>query len=117
MARPKKTEGVDLDKRVGFRLSAADYEAFMAKVAESGMPCSEFIRTAVLENRTEIVVLAPETRELVFQFNKVGNNLNQLAKRIHEDHAQGVLDSNRYDWLNVRLVAIANYLKELVPQK
>jgi hypothetical protein len=116
MARPKKTEGVELEKRVGFRLSAADYEAFMAKVAESGLPCSEFMRKAVLENRTEIVVLAPETRDLVFQFAKIGNNLNQLAKRIHEDHAGGRLDQARYDWLNVRLVAIANYLKALVPK-
>ena len=116
MARPPKKEETALDTRVGFRLSKSDYEHYLQKVAESGMSASEFFREAVLGNKTEIVVLAPETRELVYHFAKVGNNLNQLAKRVHEDHAKGVLDGERYDWLNVRLVAIADYLKALIPE-
>ena len=115
MARPGKEPGQSLDTRVAFRLSSHDYETYKSKVKETGLTASEFFRTAVLENRTEIVVMSPEVRELVYHVNKIGNNLNQLTKRIHNDHQAGRLDQARYDWLLVHLVAVADYLKELIP--
>jgi hypothetical protein len=115
MARASKEIGQSLDTRVAFRLSRQDYETYKAKVSEAGLTASEFFRKAVLENRTEIVVMSPEVRELVYHFNKIGNNLNQLTKRINEDNLAGRLDPARYDWLLVHLVAVADYLKELVP--
>lgn len=115
MARPSKEAGQSLDTRVAFRLTSRDYETYKAKVKASGLTASDFFRKAVLENRTEIVVLSPEVRELGYHFNKIGNNLNQLTKRINEDHLAGNLDHARYEGLLVHLVAIADYLKELIP--
>jgi len=116
MTKLQKKKVKALSERVAFRLTKVDYEEYLRKVSSSGMTSSEFFREAVLKNQTKIVVLAPETKELVLQFNRIGNNLNQMAHRVNADYAAGVIDQSRYDWLHFRLVAIVDYLKGLVPK-
>jgi len=115
VARPRKEAGLSLDARVAFRLTYQDYAIYKSKVAQSGLSASEFFRVAVLENRSEIVVIAPEVRELVYHFNRAGNALNCLTKQLDSDLQGGHLDPRTLDRLLASLIAIADYLKELMP--
>jgi len=115
VARPSKEDGQSLDARVAFRLTYQDYAIYRSKVAQSGLSASEFFRMAVLENRTEIVVMAPEVRELAYHFGRIGNTLNNLAKQLDSASRSGRIDQQSLDWLLANLIAIADYLKELMP--
>lgn len=69
-----------------FRLSKAAHEAITKRSNEAGVSTREWLETAILENRTHIVARQkphPELKPLLFQVNKAGNNLNQLAHRFN----------------------------------
>ena len=86
--RQQKAAKPTLSRQLAFRLSMADYAAFLQKVEGSGLTASAFFREAVLANRTQIVarpVLTPDAKKMLFLANKIGNNINQLAHGAHTD--------------------------------
>lgn len=113
-----------LERIVGFRLSAEDHAAYLAKVAASGKSPSAYFRDCVLENSTQLVlngkalsiaemerraraaamlltkkrpaIKNESMQQLLFVFNKAGNNINQLARRANADHLQGKLSEESY---------------------
>lgn len=98
MARPKITEE-GLARVASFRLTETDYDAYRVKFEASGLSQSEFFRSAVLTNATTVVARPKATadhREMLYQANKAGNNLNQLAQRIHTDHLAGAVTEATY---------------------
>jgi hypothetical protein len=84
--RPSKPPEAHLAKRVGFRLTEAEYDAYLEKIASSGRSASEFFRECVLTNRTMVVARAPasaDCKRALFVLNKASNNLNQIAHVLH----------------------------------
>ena len=65
-----------------FRLTPSTREKLFARADAAGMNGREWLEQAILENATKIVAKQkphPELRPLLFQVNKAGNNINQLA--------------------------------------
>ena len=113
-----------LGRIVGFRLSAEDHAIYLAKVAASGKNPSVYFRDCVLSNATQLVLdgnalstgemerrsraaamlltrkrpaIKNETmQQLLYVFNKAGNNINQIARRANADHLQGKLSEESY---------------------
>jgi len=113
MKKPK-AEREGLSQPISFRLTAADREAYLEKVAASGLTQSEFFRQAVLTNRTQIVarpVASVDRKRLLYVFNKTSNNLNQIAYRANAEHLRGKLSEATYVKLVEQLQMISRYLK------
>lgn len=112
MPKPKPEGG--LSKPISFRLSEADREAYLAKVAASGLTQSEFFRQAVLTNRTQLVArlkATPHRERLLFIFSKISRDIEQLARRATADHERGTLSEESYMQVLDRLQLIGRYLK------
>lgn len=85
-----------------FRLTEADAAVLDEKVAMSGLTESEFIRQAVIQNKTEIRPpvkplkkkdMHPLARQIVYQIQKEGNNLNQIARQINIARREGSINN------------------------
>lgn len=98
-----------LTKIINFRLSNDDYDKYMTKVMMSGYNSSEFFRNAVLENKTEILH-KEDVQRLLFQLNKIGNNINQLAYRANLDNFEGKITDDTYRSILSGLLPIRNKL-------
>lgn len=114
MARAKVSEDLQLSKRVGFRLSEAEYDAYRTKVSASGMTPSEFFRQCVLTNRTQIVErprLSVDRKRIMYVINKTGNNLNQLAHVANSARVSGHLSESTFVALIDELEMVTQLLK------
>lgn len=83
---PGQTETKPQKIPVSFRLSQASFDKLHGRAAEAGVSGREWLDRAILENKTVIVAKAkrhPDLGPLLFQVNKAGNNLNQLAHRLN----------------------------------
>jgi|CXWL01.1.fsa_nt_gi hypothetical protein len=121
MARPKK-HGLETDgpsRPISFRVSEREYADYAARCAAAGLSISDFFRRVVLTNKTQIVAnleqsSRPDLLRLLFLVNKSSNNINQLARRVNEDHLAGKLEEATYHQILVQLERIAAELKEAV---
>lgn len=110
-AKPRKTEVAS------FRLSPEAHATLMARAAESGLSTRAWLEQAILENRTEIVAVAkphPELKPLVFQANKAGNNLNQLAHHFNALSIRGKLSASHCEEALYLLAMIQSSFREAV---
>ena len=111
MARPKKHQD-GLTEPFGFRLTEAEAKVLREKIAKSGMNQADFLRNAVLANKTVIVSRSPlEKQRLLFLFNKTSNNVNQIAHVFHTANLAGRLTDSVYREGLLSLRGIAKYLK------
>lgn len=126
---------------VSFRVPEEVFEVYMGKLQASGLNRSAFFRDYVLENRTEVVangkamtvdelrergralealkrnkvITSEEKRRLLYLFNAVSNNVNQLAKRANSDHLAGALTESSYEAILSELQSITSALKKVLP--
>ena len=66
------------DKRITIRFTDDEYNELKAKADELDIPLSTYIRKKVLGNREKILTKC--NKELLYEINRIGNNLNQIAK-------------------------------------
>ena len=87
MTRPKKEILKKKKNCIMLRLSDPEYELVTNYAKESGYPIAVYARKQVLEGKIEIqcpiIVDIEELRKLTTEFGRVGNNLNQIAKRMN----------------------------------
>ena len=121
MARPKTREQVTRvrTRPVSFRLAEPDYVAYQARCAAAGLTASEFFRSAVLGNATEILAkpsLASrtDTLRLLLATNRASDGINHLAVRAAADHAAGTLTPEAYEAILYQLELIAVFLRATV---
>ena len=79
-------ENKHLRKRKNITFSLEEYDLVMAKAKEHEMKIAAFIREAIL-NYIRGEVLLPQdhiSKEVVHEINKIGNNINQLTRYIHQ---------------------------------
>lgn len=110
---PRKAPRKRLGEPLAFRLPAEERAALLAKAAVAGITPGEYIRRAVFSDATEIVV-KPATRDyarLQYLVNKSGNNLNQLAHRVHVDRLGGSVSEATYAKVLARLEQIGDVLR------
>lgn len=106
-----------LDKVVSLRLTPTDHALWLSKVEASGQTRSEFFRSCVLGNRTEVIAKTPastDKRRLIYLVSKAGNNLNQLAWTVHQTRKRGLLDGRAFEQLLRHLSLISETLHEKI---
>ena len=68
-------------KQLSFRVSEEEYQQLQQKILESGKNQQEYILSCVLEKQ---IVNTDGIKELIPELKRIGNNLNQIAKRCNE---------------------------------
>ena len=74
-------------KQLSFRVNKEEYQKLQERVQESGKNQQEYILSCVLDKK---IVNTDGIKELIPELKRIGNNLNQIAKRCNEG---GVLPS------------------------
>ena len=75
----------NLTKTILFRCTEKEYELIL-KSAESFGSLSSYIRVMLLTNKKIVIaprVFVSETRQLMADINRVGGNINQIAKYVN----------------------------------
>ena len=84
MARPKKQKELRKEKRITVRLTDVEYEIIAENAKRTGKSIAEFVRDQAVHREVKIiypiVVDLPELQPLTDQFQRIGDNLNQIAK-------------------------------------
>lgn len=86
MARPKKSAAEKLTKTARARMTEADYETLLNNASAAGLSEGEYIRRACL-GQVVTPVAAVADPLLIVALNRIGNNVNQLARAVHVDAA------------------------------
>ena len=88
MTRPKKEKTLTKTKDVHLRMNETEYTLLIEKARASDMTVSEFVRNALNNQNViikyEITADVPEIKQLIRQFGKIGNNLNQMARYFNQ---------------------------------
>jgi hypothetical protein len=84
MARPKKNETRDC--QLNLHLTRSEIERVRLRASTAGMRVADYGRTLVLDvRRAEPVLVARPRVEIAFviELRRLGNNLNQVARRLN----------------------------------
>lgn len=87
MARPEKQDGEKRSETARFRLTLAEREWLRAQARQANLSETEFMRRRVLGQPVRAASEAAADPALVMALNRVGVNVNQLAKSVHVDSA------------------------------
>ena len=68
-------------KQLSFRVNEEEYQKLQERVQESGKNQQEYILSCVLDKK---IVNTDGIKELIPELKRIGNNLNQIAKRCNE---------------------------------
>jgi hypothetical protein len=82
------------------RFSKNELEKIQEKLNLLNVNFSQFSRAAILQHNIQL----PINRELLYEINKIGNNINQIAKAVNGKQKVDVLK---------QLLVIENQIKEL----
>ncbi|PZQ76172.1 MAG: plasmid mobilization relaxosome protein MobC [Sphingomonas sp.] len=102
-------------KVASFRLRAEAHDTITARAKEAGISPRAWLEDAILTNRTQIVAKAakhPDLNGLLFQVNRAGNNLNQIAHTLHGLRLANKLTPEHYEQHMATLSAIETALTE-----
>lgn len=91
--RPKKAPQFARTQQLSIRFSPDEYRRMQSKAAAADMTVTEYCRSAALDKRlTSSAVATPDfaTRQ---SLQRIGNNLNQIAKRLNaQPHSSAPLE-------------------------
>ena len=99
----KKESGkMSKDIRKTIRFSKSEFEQIQSNLDLSQITFSDFARSAILRKKIKL----PVEKKLLFELNKIGTNLNQIAKAVN----------SRKDKIQIltELVEIEKSIKELI---
>ena len=83
------------NKTLTIRLTEKEYDAITKKAHRSGMSITNFL--VATTEQTQIYV-AEDTKPLVTELKRIGNNLNQIATKIHVGAFQSYNFSEVIQW-------------------
>ncbi len=95
--------------RKSYRVSENDFKVIEEKAKLSNMKTSEYVRISALQ-KVILVKNAEEFRNLIFEINKIGTNINQLVKL---SNTVGSVDKNDVIKIQESLVDIYKALSKL----
>jgi len=88
MARPRKKIFDKKTFQVNIRLTLKDYIKVSDSAKQVGLTIVEFVRRSSLNKRLPRTNLHPVNRKLLADLSRYGNNLNQIAKKMHQKHSE-----------------------------
>ena len=86
--------------RKTIRFSDEEYSKIEKMMNEHNLTFAEFARGAILKKKIKTNL----TKEMIFEVNKIGNNLNQIAKSVNSKDRKNVL---------LKLIEIQNDIKKI----
>lgn len=98
-----------------FRLSPAAHAKLFDQAAAARLSSRAWLERAVIENETQILAkpkLHPDLGELLYQVNKAGNNVNQLAHRFNSLTFKGSIAASEVSQALDELQRISKTLQE-----
>lgn len=93
---------------IGFKVTPSQHQKILEKCELAEVTVSEYMRMAALEKEIHVVKGLPE---LIVALNRVGNNVNQIAK--HANTYRGYVTENDVGGLQQELKGIRYDLKRL----
>lgn len=88
MPKSKKEKTLTKTKDVHLRMNKTEYTLLIERARASDMTVSEFIRNTLNTQNViikyEITADVSEIKQLISQFGKIGNNLNQIARYFNQ---------------------------------
>jgi len=75
--RKKKYDDKFIRKTI--RFSESEWKKIAEQISKSETTFTEFARSAILRKKIKL----PIEKELIYELNKIGNNLNQIAKAVN----------------------------------
>lgn len=88
-----------LGTTVACRLPENEYDALLQKSKAASLSLSAYLRRAVIGNET-VIQAAPRLNHadcrLLSLYAALGNNMNQVARRLHYDHLNGRVTDQTY---------------------
>ncbi|WP_150140511.1 plasmid mobilization protein [Candidatus Enterovibrio escicola] len=104
------------NQHIIFRVTEDEKKAFLKKVDDAQTTASNLLRERVLEDEYFIVAREPKAtinkEKLIFLYNKISNNLNQLAYQSNNYNKKGILSEKHFLQIHASLIAIRNLLKQ-----
>lgn len=85
----KKDQSRVRNQTVRLRLSPEEKTKFLSKVAKSGMTQQEFLLSCALQKEIKVIGSKEQLDQLIFEINKIGVNLNQVARKLNEGNYFG----------------------------
>lgn len=99
MTRPKKEKELSRSHLIALRVSDVEYETILTASKEAGQSVSAYIRKILSEGeinlKYEVVADIVEIQNLVTEYARIGNNLNQIAKFFHMGGARSLAMQNQ----------------------
>ena len=87
MARPRKEPEITYTHHINLRLTDVQYEIISENARRAELSLSEYIRRQLIKGKVvakyELVADLPELKKLIFEFGKIGNNLNKIARHFN----------------------------------
>ena len=94
-------------KKKTFRFSVEELEKLNRKMEVAGITFSEYSRKCLLNKKID----SKYDRDTVIQLRRIGNNLNQIAKRINTSDKE--IQNQNYNLMSV-LDQLKNIIKQIV---
>ena len=92
MARPKKEILEPMEHPFVVRLTDTQYDIIKNRALQTGMSMAGYIRHQAIHGKVNISYLVvaslPELQKLTYEFSKIGNNLNQIARHFNSGGMQ-----------------------------
>jgi hypothetical protein len=82
--RPKLSPAEKLKYRIAVNLCTKDFYALKAKANHAGMTCTEVARFAIIGCQIR-QRLTPEQMDCIRKLSGMGNNLNQIARKVNAE--------------------------------
>ena len=85
------------DHKISIWLSESELELFGRKCKELGISKSQYIRNCILYGSTVKKTLLSDERadRIIYEMNRIGNNINQIARFVNKEHTVGSDDYER----------------------
>ena len=86
-SRAREEEQMPKDVRKTLRFSAEEFAQIQAELDRANISFSTFARSAILKKKIKL----PIEREYLYELNRIGTNLNQIAKAVNSGERINVL--------------------------
>ena len=101
------------NNRLEIRLSDELFKLLLVKSKASNKTNSDYIRSLITTSEIKMDYKHIKL-DLIASINKVGNNINQIAKRLNYAKKTNALDKVSYKEMQEQLLVIEYYLSELL---
>jgi len=109
MARPKKKIQDLKAIRINVRMTVSEYLTVSENADTLGITIPDFIRMKTTGRVLPKKRISPEYRKLFIELGRIGNNINQLTKKVHLGmNNSTVLDEQLYELIRTFDVLISN---------